>query len=98
MNGYRILETTCFQLESCESENDDECEYAHGEEILVYKNGEKIDKIKKRFHLYKKCFSTEQDDEFEFRLGGTDGVSEDKPFLEFKELSACFWSKRLYLG
>ena len=51
------------------------CYGAHGNKILVYKNHEKIDEIEEKFHLYKKCFTTEQDDEFAFHAGGDNGVS-----------------------
>ena len=62
-------------MKSCESQTDDGCADAHGHRILVYKNHDLIDEIEEGFHNYEKCFATEQDDEFAFHLGGTNGVS-----------------------
>ena len=76
-NDYRILETVCFKIKSCEYETvgGTSCYAAHGNTIRVFKNRKKIDDIENGFYLYEKCFKAEQDDEFAFHAGGDNGVS-----------------------
>ena len=65
---------TCFNIRSCKP-NGNSCIHGDGDEIIVFKNQQKISEIEKGFVNYEECFTSEENDEFEFHIGGIDNVS-----------------------
>ena len=65
---------TCFNIRSCKP-NGKSCINGDGDEIIIFKNQQKISEIEKGFVNYEECFTSEENDEFEFHIGGIDNVS-----------------------